>query len=180
MPACPNPRGIHTASRHPARAQAGSPRPGVRVGPTLNVRPEPYAPVLRAACIDPGGMVPAVPSTNAGTKGLFVPRNHAAEDAEDGARYTPDGAPARILLVDQSKQRRAALRLLLEQARMTVYDVGSGVEATAIAGIIRPDVAMIDLGLPDRDGMDLAESLMRAFHPVKVLVQTDSDGTGVL
>src|SRR5262245_60609665 len=125
-------------------------------------------------------MVPAVPPSNAGTKGLFVPRNPAAEDAEDGARYTPDDAPARILLVDPSKQRRAALRLLLEQARMTVYDVGSAVEATAIAGIVRPDVVLIDLGLPDRDGMDLAEFLTRTFCPMKVLVQTDSDGTGVV
>jgi DNA-binding NarL/FixJ family response regulator len=88
--------------------------------------------------------------------------------------------PPRVLLIDAARERREGLRLLLEDSRMTVFDTASGTEALALAGIVRPDVAMIDLRVPDWDGLALTRQLRRRLPNLSVVVQSGADRASLL
>jgi DNA-binding NarL/FixJ family response regulator len=90
------------------------------------------------------------------------------------------GGPPRVLLVDAARERREGLRLLLEESRMTVFDTASGTEALALAGIVRPDAVLIDLRLPDWDGLALAGQLRHRLPEIGVVVQTTADRATLL
>ena len=68
----------------------------------------------------------------------------------------------RVLLVDDEESIQQALGTVLPTAGYTVYPVRAGKEAVRRAQSIRPDLILLDLGLPDTDGKrvirDLRES----------------------
>ena len=70
------------------------------------------------------------------------------------------GVPETVLLVDDHAGFRAAARQLLETSGFEV--VGEAMDAqTAVAAMIRlrPQVVLVDIQLPDLDGIDLGEVL---------------------
>lgn len=95
-------------------------------------------------------------------------------------RNRPPGSPARVLLVDPLEERRIGLRLLLEDARMAVFDVAGGGDAIIAARIIEPDAAVVELRLPDCDGLDLIRLLRTAWPTVEVLARSAADPAAVL
>jgi two-component system OmpR family response regulator len=97
-----------------------------------------------------------------------------------GASRRPNGGPPRILLIDPARERREGLRLLLEESRMTVFDTASGTEALALAGIVRPDVVVIDLRVADWNGFALTGQLRRRAPTLGVLVQGAADRAALL
>ena len=68
---------------------------------------------------------------------------------------------AHILLVEDSALVVDALRLLFESAGHRVTTAGSVAETLTIARRDQPDVMLLDLGLPDGDGLDALEQLNR-------------------
>jgi two-component system response regulator DesR len=75
----------------------------------------------------------------------------------------------RILLADDEHLIRAALAALLalEDDLSVVAQAATGAEALAMARALRPDVAILDLQLPDLDGVTVARTLhtdMPACH----------------
>ncbi len=76
---------------------------------------------------------------------------------------------ARILAVDDEPQIRRALRRTLEAQGYEVRAVGSGEEALSALSW-RPDVVLLDLMLPDLDGLDVAQSIRKqSVVPIIVL-----------
>lgn len=77
-----------------------------------------------------------------------------------------------VLVVDDHSGFRRQTRLLLEDAGYEV--VGEATDATTAitrARQLRPDVVLVDIGLPDRDGFFVAEVLgAQATPPAVVLV----------
>jgi len=71
------------------------------------------------------------------------------------------GAPPRprILVVDDEQQILRALRVILREAGFEALPASSGEEALDLAALQRPDAAIIDLLLPDFDGVELARRL---------------------
>jgi two-component system alkaline phosphatase synthesis response regulator PhoP len=67
-----------------------------------------------------------------------------------------------ILVVDDEPQIARIARDYLERAGFAVLSVGDGDGALALAASHRPDLVILDLGLPGRDGLDVARSLRRA------------------
>jgi response regulator RpfG family c-di-GMP phosphodiesterase len=65
----------------------------------------------------------------------------------------------RILLVDDEPALRELLRATLEGADVTVEEAGSGVEAEACVRRSRPDVIVLDLRMPEMDGIELSKRL---------------------
>lgn len=63
--------------------------------------------------------------------------------------------PATILVVDDEIAIRRLLRNTLEQAGHLVVEARDGREALARAAADHPDAVLLDLGLPDRDGLSL-------------------------
>ena len=92
--------------------------------------------------------------------------------ANAGVVAQPSAAPTtavqrtscRVLLVDDNVDGREMLRLALASAGHTVVAVADGDSALSTAGTLRPQVAILDIGLPGMDGYDLARAL-RVAHP---------------
>src|SRR6266705_2541788 len=70
--------------------------------------------------------------------------------------------PLRCLLVDDSHAFLEAARVFLEREGVTVVGVASSIaEALRQARALRPDVILVDIGLGDESGFDLARLLAR-------------------
>jgi CheY-like chemotaxis protein len=88
------------------------------------------------------------------------------------ARYSgqPDRMPQRCLLVDDSEVFLETASLLLEREGLTVIGVASSIaEALRQARALRPDLILVDIGLGDESGFDLA----------RLLTQDGQGGQGV-
>jgi two-component system alkaline phosphatase synthesis response regulator PhoP len=76
-----------------------------------------------------------------------------------------------ILVVDDEPQIARIARDYLERAGFAVLGAGDGAGALALAASRRPDLVILDLGLPDQDGLDVARSL-RKDSDVPIIVLT--------
>jgi two-component system response regulator MtrA len=64
-----------------------------------------------------------------------------------------------ILIVDDEPAVRALLRAALEPLRARLVEAGDGSEALEAAWRERPDVALVDVGLPRLSGIDVCRAL---------------------
>jgi len=72
----------------------------------------------------------------------------------------------RVLLVEDSPMISGALKILLETGGFDVTLAATAAEASAWEGPERPDVMILDLGLPDADGLSVIASLVdRGLKP---------------
>lgn len=67
----------------------------------------------------------------------------------------------KILLVEDDAPLREAFRLLLEDVGYEVHEAGTAAEALRCAAAEPPALVLLDLGLPDRPGLDVARELKR-------------------
>jgi CheY-like chemotaxis protein len=83
-----------------------------------------------------------------------------------------------VLVVDDDASfRRIIGRVLSAWGHVVVAEAGGVEEARACAVEWRPDVALVDIGLPDGNGFALARELCAMPWPLRVvLVSTDADG----
>ena len=77
---------------------------------------------------------------------------------------------AKILVIDDDPAIRRLLRNTLERADYTVVEARNGSEALTEAAAGQPDAVLLDLGLPDRDGLSLIPLLRTAEHRVLLVV----------
>ena len=82
--------------------------------------------------------------------------------------------PLKILVVDDERPIRRFLSASLG-SRYTVLEAENGTEALHVAALNRPDVIILDLGLPDMDGTDVTRRL-REWTDVPVIVISVRDG----
>jgi two-component system, OmpR family, KDP operon response regulator KdpE len=75
----------------------------------------------------------------------------------------------RILVVDDEQAIRRFLHLTLVSQGYTVFEVGTGMEALTSAAGYKPDLIILDLGLPDMDGADVAR-LFREWTQIPIIV----------
>jgi signal transduction histidine kinase len=64
-----------------------------------------------------------------------------------------------VLIVDDSAADRALFRTILERGGCTVFEVARGSETIAKALEVRPHVIVLDVNLPDLDGLDVCRAL---------------------
>ncbi|MBX6363653.1 MAG: response regulator [Gemmatimonadetes bacterium] len=67
-----------------------------------------------------------------------------------------------ILLVEDDSLLRDAFRLLLEDVGYRVREAGTAAEALTAAAEVTPSLVLLDLGLPDAPGLDVARGLRAA------------------
>lgn len=89
--------------------------------------------------------------------------------------------PVRVVLCDDQPDMRAALRTIVESAGVEVLaEAADGDSAIAAARTHRPDVVMMDVRMPGRDGLSATAALMGQDPSVRVLVLTTFDTDDVL
>lgn len=77
---------------------------------------------------------------------------------------------ARILVVDDELSIRRLLRNTLERASYEVSEASDGAGALRAAAANDPTAILLDLGLPDRDGLELVPLLKKAGDPIILVV----------
>jgi two-component system, OmpR family, KDP operon response regulator KdpE len=87
---------------------------------------------------------------------------------------------SRILVVDDDDQLRRALRINLAARHYEVDTAADATTALTMAGRTPPDLAIVDLGLPDLDGVDVVRGLRGwTTIPIIVLSARDAQATKV-
>ncbi len=88
----------------------------------------------------------------------------------------------RILLADDHAVLRAGLRALLaaEADREGVGEASEGGEAIRLSTALRPDIVVMDIGMPGISGIDATVRIKRDLPTVKVLILSMHDDRGYL
>ena len=76
---------------------------------------------------------------------------------------------AKVLVVDDETQILRALRVILRDAGFEALPADSGEEALDVAAVERPDAAIVDLVLPDFDGVEVCRRL-REWSEMPIIV----------
>ena len=87
-----------------------------------------------------------------------------------------------VMLVDDADVERAAARRLLQRAGYATVEAADGLDAHAVLDGSRPDVILLDLSMPDLDGLALLRFLRDdvRWRSIPVVVVTGFDDAAVL
>ncbi|OKJ74162.1 response regulator transcription factor [Streptomyces sp. CB02460] len=87
----------------------------------------------------------------------------------------PDRTPVRVLVVDDEASLTELLSMALRYEGWEVRSAGDGAAAVRTARAFRPDVVILDVMLPDMDGLAVLGRLRRELSDVPVLFLTARD-----
>lgn len=90
---------------------------------------------------------------------ICLPRSPAPEAAEVEAAPPPRHARSRVLLVEDQQDARESLAMLLELDDHDVETASSGREGVAKFDLFGPDVVLVDIGLPEMNGYEVARAI---------------------
>ncbi len=88
----------------------------------------------------------------------------------------PDGTAIRILTVDDEASLTELLSMALRYEGWEVTTAGSGLAAVKAAREVRPDAIVLDMMLPDFDGMEVMRRIRSEQPDVPVIFLTAKDG----
>jgi two-component system OmpR family response regulator len=105
-------------------------------------------------------------------------RSASAQPAGSASRSQlrrADGQPVRVLVVDDESTLTELLSMALRYEGWDVRGVGDGRAAVALARTFQPDVVVLDIMLPDMDGLTVLRQLRTHSSDVPVLFLTAKD-----
>ncbi|MDB5820872.1 MAG: chemotaxis protein methyltransferase CheR, partial [Rhizobacter sp.] len=106
---------------------------------------------------------------------ISLPRTDLDTEAV-GAMTLPaalgEDSPRRVVIVEDNEDARAAMETLLEMAGHRVSSAGDGEAGLATILQMNPDLALIDIGLPKRDGYSVARALRGAGFTGRLVALT--------
>jgi DNA-binding NarL/FixJ family response regulator len=83
----------------------------------------------------------------------------------------------RVLVADDQAMVRAGFRMLLSQEPdiEVVAEAGNGIEAVRLAASVRPSVVLMDIRMPELDGLAATRRILAAHPEARVLILTTFD-----
>jgi PAS domain S-box-containing protein len=125
-----------------------------------------------------GGSVEAK-SEGRGRGSEFIVRLPLAQQAQiaQAAEARRNGQPLvthRVLVVDDNQDAAESLAMLLQSLGAAAHVVNSGAAALAALDAFRPDVVLLDIGMPGMDGYEVAQRIRQQpqFNAVKLIAVT--------
>jgi two-component system KDP operon response regulator KdpE len=85
-----------------------------------------------------------------------------------------------VLVVDDEPQIRKLLRIYLEASGFKIEESETGKQAIRLAASLKPDLIVLDLGLPDIDGKDVVASVREWSQVPIVILSVRSEDTEVV
>jgi DNA-binding NarL/FixJ family response regulator len=100
------------------------------------------------------------------------------QQSASSARATP----TRMILADDHELARAGLRNMLEGERglRLVGEAANGREALALCQELKPDMALLDVRMPEMDGLAAARAIQQASPQTRVLIVTTHENPDYL
>ncbi|MGA3171355.1 MAG: response regulator transcription factor [Chthoniobacteraceae bacterium] len=88
----------------------------------------------------------------------------------------------RILLVDDHEVVRAGIRMLInrEEGWEICGEAIDGRKAVTLAGQLKPDIVVLDIGMPELNGLDAARQIKRALPKTEVLIFSGEESEQVI
>src|SRR6204780_4443031 len=108
-------------------------------------------------------------------KSLVDNAQPAAGSAGDRLSQRPDGSPVRVLVVDDEPSLAELLSSVLRYEGWTVQTAATGADAVRTAREFRPDAVVLDIMLPDFNGLEVMRRLRAEIPQVCVLFLTARD-----
>ncbi|CAB4905684.1 unannotated protein [freshwater metagenome] len=87
----------------------------------------------------------------------------------------PDGSPVRVLVVDDETALAELLQMAFKLEGWDVRTAGDGLSAVKMAREFRPDAAVLDIMLPDFDGLQVMQRIRADGQSTPVLFLTAKD-----
>src|SRR6478736_5335107 len=87
----------------------------------------------------------------------------------------PDGTPIRVLAVDDETSLTELLSMAMRYEGWDVSTAASGNEAVKVAREVRPDAIVLDMMLPDFDGLEVMRRIRSEQPDIPVLFLTAKD-----
>lgn len=78
-------------------------------------------------------------------------------------------APPRVVVIEDEKQIRRFVRAALEDEGCQVFEAETAAQGLIEAGTRKPDLVVLDLGLPDRDGVEVVRDL-RGWSEIPIII----------
>ena len=89
---------------------------------------------------------------------MIVPESNESSTPHSSGQ-TPAATPLRVLVVDDNRDSAETLSMLLELMGNEISVAYDGEQALAIANEIKPDVVLLDIGLPKMNGYEVARQI---------------------
>ena len=86
-------------------------------------------------------------------------------------------APSHVLVVDDEPSLLRALTMNLTGRGYRVTTATTGASAVELAAVVEPDIVILDLGLPDMDGMEVLRRMRAGSHQPPVIVLSSRSAT---
>jgi DNA-binding NarL/FixJ family response regulator len=85
--------------------------------------------------------------------------------------------PIRVLIADDQQLVRTGFKVILESEPdiEVVAEAGDGLEAVRLAEAVRPDVVLMDIRMPELDGLAATERILARPDPPSIVVLTTFD-----
>ncbi|MFL9946249.1 chemotaxis protein CheB [Paraburkholderia agricolaris] len=112
-----------------------------------------------------GGSVRAISDGKSGSEfvvDLPLDSGSGAAEQEDARAQAALVPPKRVLIIDDNADAAEALAMLLVIEGHQVETRLDGTSGIAASAVFRPDVVLLDIGLPDMDGYEVARTLRRS------------------
>ena len=112
-----------------------------------------------------------------GTTPTVIPMTTTAPSAADRAPLTrPDGTPLRVLAVDDEYSICELLSMALRYEGWDVRTAANGTDAVRVAREFKPDAVILDVMLPDMEGLEVLRRLRAEVPLLPVIFLTARDG----
>ena len=107
---------------------------------------------------------------------ILTPRVILKEDSL-GTRGRHNESVIRVLIADDQELVRTGFRVILESEGdiEVVAEAVNGHEATRQAALVKPDVVLMDIRMPELDGLAATEQILRQQDPPTIVVLTTFD-----
>ena len=87
----------------------------------------------------------------------------------------------KVLIADDEKEIRNLLRLYLENDGFTVTDVASGEEVSGAMDSFKPDIVLLDVMMPGKDGIHVLKDIREVSNvPVMIISARTADAERIL
>ncbi len=75
---------------------------------------------------------------------------------------------ATILLVEDNEDVQASIKLFAQRRGHDLFVAGDGNEGLKLYDTVEPDIVLMDIMMPDKDGIEMSKELMRV-HPEAII-----------